>query len=71
MTNKTEEDIKKSVETKVYNSAVELLEKHKGEKVLVCDDQHGRYKTYSKPVAEALLLKKRATRPKKYFFMKG
>ena len=70
--NKGEQLIKNTVDKKVYDSAIDLLEKHdKADKILVNNEEEGKQRYYKKPVAEALLLHKRATKPKKYFFMKG
>ena len=66
-----ENEIKKEYGEKVFRSANELLEKHeKAQRVEVNDDSIGLKKTYTKPVAEALLRQKKATKSKKYFFMK-
>jgi len=67
---KTEQEIKSAVSKKVYDSACDLLDKHKDAPMItVNDDEHGAVRSYKKPVADALLLKKRASKPKKYFFM--
>jgi len=64
-----ENQIRKEVGNKVMNSALSLLEKHDtSNKILIDNEEAGKYDSYTKPVAQALIHRKRAKMPKRFFF---